>query len=111
MRSRFHISRPIPGPMGPGDKVECVDASGTSLRRGGIYTVDQAHPCPMCGGGLRLTSGPRPTDVPCGWWRVERFRPLRGPDAETIIEAAKRGKRHKAPAPKTPVRVPDLEDA
>ncbi len=98
-------------PFSPGDKVECVDASGTSLRPRGVYAISDVSDCPVCPGGVRVDSGPSPTDVGCGWWRHTRFRPLR-PTDPALVE---RIRRCRPPAPSgpapTPNRTPELEDA
>jgi hypothetical protein len=110
MTSPFHRSRRIGSPFSPGQAVQCVDATGTGLKRSAIYRVEKVNECLACGGGVRLTSGPRPTDVPCGWWRARRFRPLKPPMdelTERIRRAARQGR--PAPAPKAPAR--ELEDA
>lgn len=91
-----------------GDKVECVNASGTGLTKGAIYVIADTSDCPMCKGGVTLTSGPRPTDVPCGWWRARRFRPIKPPGDE-LTERIRRARGRPNVAPKTPAR--ELEDA
>lgn len=97
----FNQSRPPGRLFGKGDKVECVNASGTTLTKGGIYVIADTSDCPMCGGGVTLTSGPRPTDRACGWWRATRFRPLRPP----MDELTRRIMRAR------PTKTRELEDA
>lgn len=86
--------------IGPGDWVECVDASpghvsGHRLTLFGVYQVigTNNHAC-HCGtpGGLKIAGA---ETVAIGWC-VRRFRPIYRPNSE-IIEALK------APAPSEPV--------
>lgn len=97
----FKQSRPPGRLFGKGDKVECVDASGTTLTKGAIYVIADTSDCPRCHGGVTLTSGPRPTDRACGWWRATRFRPLRPP----MDELTRRIMRAR------PTKTRELEDA
>jgi hypothetical protein len=83
--ANFMSSRPMKrgGLFSPGEKVECMDPSGTTLTRGGIYEIAESEICKLCGDGVMLTTGPTPTDSLCNrWWRADRFRSIRPPEDE-----------------------------
>ena len=101
-RSDFFSSGPMGVPFTPGQKVMCVNADGCGLSKRAVYVVSDAKDCQLCRGGIRLTSGPRPTDVPCGWWDAKRFRPLDPPNDE-LTQRIRKAK----PTP-TKVKEPEL---
>jgi hypothetical protein len=87
-------------PIGPGDLVECIDGSASSVwwdrgvvRQGSIYTVEQVmRPGEPGldlddGGGLILAEPETKEwdgDGVEGAWRIDRFRPIRKPNIEVL---------------------------
>ena len=95
--------------IGPGDWVECVDASphpnhkvSTKLVQGALYRVREESVCPETGkNGLTLCGVLLPIHSKIGreiGWLLSRFRPIYRPKADLIESLKTPAKRERVPA-------------